>query len=126
MPERRIWYYPSQSHKKATTEAGPPRWQPRKEACPEDMTLKERDALVMASIPRSEDPLDPVRYAIRRHKGELQWFVTKFTQEHPDGRIEVHGYPFVPGDPKVPPRVARQLKTSEIITDAEYKRIVKA
>ena len=34
-----------------TTEAGPPSWYPAKTACPETMTLAERDELLAVSVP---------------------------------------------------------------------------
>ena len=31
-----MYYYPNPAHKTETTEAGPPRWRPDKEPCPND------------------------------------------------------------------------------------------
>lgn len=90
------------------------------------MTLAERESLLAASVPASDDPLDPSRYAVRRVEGRLEWYRSRLTLYHDDGRIEVHGYPFEPGYPKVPPRVLRALRDSEAITPAEYTRLVKS
>ncbi len=68
----------------------------------------------------------PVRYSIRRSGGRLEWFIARFAQEHPDGRIEIHGHPFNLGYPKVPPRAARRLRDAGLITPAEYKEAVNA
>lgn len=55
----------------------------------------------------------------------LEWFVTRLTLEHGDGRIEIHGYPFEPGNPKVPPAVLRRMRESGQISPAEYKSTVR-
>jgi len=123
--DRRLWYYPNPAHKRATTEAGPPRWYPAKEACPEDMTLEEREELVRASIPLSDDPYDPKRFAVQRKKGRLIWYRTLLTREHPDGRIEIHGHPFTPGRPRVPPAAARKMREVGAITEAEYRQAIR-
>jgi hypothetical protein len=125
MSEGRIFYRPNPAHKTITTEAGPPQWRPDKSACPEDITAEEINVLIQNSVPVSDNPLDPKRYAVRRKGGELQWFRTLLTHEHPDGGIEVHGHPFEPGYPKVPPQVLRKLKEREMITEVEYQQMVK-
>lgn len=122
----RLWYYPNPAHKKGTTEAGPPEWYPAKTACPDTMTLEERDQLVAESLPLSEDPLDPSRIAVRRVEGRLEWYRTMQTRRHPDGRIEIHGHPFEPGYPKIPPAVLRRMRDSGLITAREYTRLVKS
>lgn len=124
--ERRLWYFPNPAHKTQTTEAGPPKWYPAKTACPDTMSLAERDELVDMSVPAGDDPLDPSRYAVRRVDGRLEWYRTLVTRCHPDGRIEIHGHPFEPGHPKVPPRALRRLRDNGIITHAEYTRVVKS
>jgi hypothetical protein len=126
MSNRRLWYYPNPSHKTGTTEAGPPAWHPDKTACPEDLGLEERERLVRDSVAQSDDPCDPVRFAVRRLGNELQWFTTRLTGEHPDGRVEIHGYPFQPGQPKIPPSVLRKLRDAGIITRAEYRKVVRS
>lgn len=127
MPERRLWYRPNPAHKLETTEAGPPAWFPHKTACPPRMSAAERETLVQASVPRGDDPLDPVRYAVARDGGgEIRWYKTALTLEHPDGRIEIHGYPFLPGSPKIPSRVLRRMRESGIISESEYRKAVRA
>lgn len=126
MPDERLWYRPNPAHKTHTCEEGPPRWYPAKTACPETMTLAERDELLATSVPASDDPLDPSRFAVRRAEGRLEWFRSLLTRHHPNGRIEVHGHPFEPGFPKVPPRALRQLREQGAITNAEYQKLVKA
>jgi len=90
------------------------------------MSTADRDALVQASVPRSDDPLDPVRYAVSRQGGALEWFVTRRTREHPDGRIEIHGHPFKLGYPKIPPAAARRLRDAALITPGEYRAAVRS
>lgn len=125
-PNRRLVYLPSPAHKTATSEAGPPRWHPDKSACPNDLSLAEREQLLSGSVPEDPaDPFCPVRYAIRRGADGLEWFVTRLTVEHVDGGIEIHGYPFAPGCPKVPPAVLRRLRDSGRITSTEYKSVVR-
>lgn len=126
MAERRLWYVPNPSHKLETTEAGPPRWSPKKTACPVGMSMEQRDFLVRESVPIDDDPLNPRRYAVRRVEGRLEWYRSLPTREHPDGRIEIHGHPFVPGYPKVPVKVLRRMRESGVITPSEYKDMVKA
>ena len=54
-------YFANPAHKKETTEAGPPRWRPDKEPCPEGMTLRERTELLRESIAETPDsPTSPV------------------------------------------------------------------
>lgn len=125
MPRRRF-YFPNPSHKTSTSEAGPPRWNPDKTACPEDLTLDERDRLLSSSVSEDGDPLNPVRFAVRRVDGELQCFTSRLTIDHGDERIEVHGFPFIPGKPKSPPRVLRRLRDDQVITQAEYRKLVGA
>ena len=125
MAEKNIFYRPNPSHKKGTTEAGPPKWGPHKSACPEDLTKEDIDELLDQSVSESDDPLDPKRYAVRRLEGKLQWFQTHLTLNHADGRIEVHGFPIEPGYPKIPPKVLRKFRDQEVITEAEYNRATK-
>ena len=82
--------------------------------------------MVRDSVAQSDDPCDPVRFAVRRLGNELQWFTTRLTVEHPDGRVEIHGYPFQPGQPKIPPSVLRKLRDAGIITRAEYRKVVRS
>jgi hypothetical protein len=124
MSEPRLLYFPDPAHKTTTTEAGPPAWCPDKEACPEDMTVEQRSMLVAGSVSQSGDPIDSVRYAVERVKGQLRWYISRFTRVHPDGRVEIHGHPFHPGHPRVPPRVLRRLRDLRLITPPEYRKLV--
>ena len=115
-----VRYWPNPAHKKETTEAGPPRWYPAKTPCPNDLTLRERHELLLASVP--ENPGDPQsrRYNIRRQVHGLEVFEAKFTREV-DGDVEFHGYPCL----SVPTRVLRIFRDDGRITGAEYRRMVK-
>jgi hypothetical protein len=125
MAAGKIIYRPNPAHKTRTTEAGPPQWRPDKSACPEDLTAVEILELIPTSFSKSENALDPKRYAVRRKEGKLQWFRTLLTRQRPDGTIEIHGHPFEPGYPKVPPSVLRKLKEAGLITEAEYRQAKK-
>lgn len=120
----RLFYIPNPAHKTSTSEAGPPRWHPDKSACP-DMSTGERDELVTSSVPLDpSDSVCPVRYAVRRHGGRIEWFMTRLTQRHPDGRVEIHGYPIAPESTKVPPWVLRRMRDQNVISPAEYRALV--
>jgi hypothetical protein len=120
-----LCYYPNPAHKRLTTEAGPPLWRPDKSCCPDDMTLKEREELLRSSVSEDKDPQHPVRYAVRRTANGMEWFTTRLTRRHPDGRVEIHGFPFEPGHPKIPPSVLRQMRDAGIINQAEYRQVVR-
>ncbi len=120
----RLWYWPNRAHKTEPTEAGPPGWYPDKTACPNDLSLAERVELLEVSVDEEGDPLEPQRYAVRRKEGRLEWFTSRLTRRHPDGKIEVHGFPFEPGFPRVPTKVLRRLRDSGLITSPEYKELV--
>lgn len=96
-----------------------------KEACPEEMTIEEREYLLANSYSEDDDPLNPKRYAVRRRDGRLEWYRTLLTVRHPDGSIEVHGHPFEPGYPKVPTKVLRRMRDAGCITASEYKQMVR-
>lgn len=87
--------------------------------------MEERKRLVEASVAESDDPLDPKRYAIERKDGRLLWYRTLLTRVHPDGRVEIHGHPFTPGRPRVPPKVARKMRDSKMISPSEYKQAIR-
>jgi hypothetical protein len=123
---RYLFYFPNPAHKTVTTEAGPPRWYPKKTACEEELTTREAQCLLEQSVAEDGEPLNPRRWAVRRVGNEVRWYRTLPTQVHPDGKVEVHGHPFVPGYPKVPPRVLRQMRERGMITAAEYKELVRA
>jgi hypothetical protein len=89
------------------------------------MTLEERNALLAGSYSEDRDDLNPVRYAVRRIESILEWYQTKLTLEHPDGRIEIHGYPFTPQESPVPTSVLRQMRDSNAITKPEYNKALK-
>lgn len=123
--KQQLLYKENPAHKTYTTEAGPPEWSPTKEACPVNISLAERNDLLKNSVSEDGSDLDPVRYAVRRtNGGKLEWFRTLLTLEHADGRIEIHGHPFIPGKPKVPPKVLRFLRDNGTISKAEYRELV--
>jgi hypothetical protein len=111
-------YFPNPAHKLETTEAGPPRWWPDKEACPR-MTPRERLALLRSSIPRDAALPRSRRYAVRRTETGLEFFEAKFTREV-DGDPEFHGHP----TSRVPARVLREFQSRGLISKAEYRKLV--
>lgn len=113
-------YFANPAHKLETTEAGPPRWRPDKEPCPEGMTLRQRTELLRASI--AEDPESPVspRFAVRREERGLEFFTARVTRVV-DGEVEYHGYP----TRRVPGTVLRQFRVQGRISQAEYRNLVK-
>ena len=121
-----IDYVPSQSHKTTTSESGPPAWRPHKSCCPSEMTIHERNALLASSVSESDAADNPQRFAVRRVDGRLEWYCAKLTRVRSDGTVEVHGFPFKPGFPKVPPKVARRLRDIGAITEPEYKQTIKS
>lgn len=116
-----VKYWPNPAHKTATTEVGPPTWNPDKEKCPDDITIEERDQLFARSVPI--DPVDPHarRFALRRRDdGRLQVFDVKFGDER-DGEPEFHGHPAS----RVDRQALKKWRADGEISDAEYKRLVK-
>lgn len=112
-------YWPNPAHKRETTEAGPPRWQPNKAPCPR-MTVEERDRLLEESLPeRPDDPRSP-RFALRRTPQDTEWFEARFTGEEAGDPV-FHGYPTC----RVPARVLRRFRDRDQITHAEYQRWVR-
>jgi hypothetical protein len=85
-------YWPNPAHKRETTEAGPPRWRPDKEPCPDDMTVPERNQLLETAVP--SDPADPRsrRFNIRRGPRGPELYEAKWTQDV-RGEPEFHGHP---------------------------------
>ena len=108
------------AHKMETTEAGPPRWRPDKEPCPEGMTLRERTELLRESV--AEDPDSPAspRFAVRRGESGLEFFTARVTRIV-DEEVEYHGYP----TRRIPGKVLRRLKDLDKISKSEYRRLVK-
>ena len=86
-----VRYWPNPAHKSETTEAGPPVWRPDKEKCPDDMTVTERDDLLAASIPLTNEPQSR-RFAVRRTNQRLELFDVK-CHGTVDGEPEFHGHP---------------------------------
>lgn len=118
--EKYMRYFANPAHKKETTEAGPPRWRPDKEPCPEGMTLRERTELLRESIAeRPDSPASP-RFAVRRSESGLEFFTARMTRVV-DGEVEYHGYP----TRRVPGRVLRRLREQGRISQAEYRNLVK-
>lgn len=113
-------YWPNPAHKRGTTEAGPPRWRPDKEPCPDDLTIDERNDLLATAVPL--DPADPRsrRFNVRRCARGLELYEAKWTRDV-DGEAEFHGHP----TSYVPARVLRGLRDCGRITTSEYRRLVK-
>ncbi len=115
-------YWPNPAHKVETTEAGPPRWNPDKDACPPGMTVHERRDLLLASLPL--DPAEPRsrRFAMRRRSdGVVDVFDVKWTQDDPDGEPVFHGHPAS----TVPRDVLKQWRDLGALTPAEYRRLAR-
>ena len=113
-------YFANPAHKLETTEAGPPRWRPDKEPCPEEMTLRERTELLRESIAEDPDSRMSPRFALRHGESGLEFFTARVTRVV-DGDVEYHGYP----TRRVPGRVLRQFRDRGRITQADYRRLVK-
>ena len=114
-------YVPNQAHKRETTEAGPPKWQPDKEPCPPEMTLRERAALLRGSVPEHPDSPSSRRFAVRRGRRELEFFAAQATRTAEDAEVEYHGYP----TSRVPGKVLRRFRDRGDITAAKYRQLVK-
>jgi hypothetical protein len=112
-------YIPNPAHKLETTEAGPPRWQPSKEACP-PMAPAERQDLLDRSVPA--DPAAPIgrRFAMRRGDQGLELYEAKLTRIA-SGVPEYHGHPTT----RVPGKVLRVFRDHGELTEAEYRRLVR-
>jgi hypothetical protein len=113
-------YWPNPAHKRGTTEAGPPRWWPDKEPCPDDLTIDERNDLLATSL--ALDPADAHsrRFNVRRCVRGLELYEAKWTRDV-DGEPEFHGHP----TSFVPARVLRGLRDCGRITASEYRKLVK-
>jgi len=85
------------------------------------MTPQERIELLDSSIPCDPEVPGSRRYAMRRTDAGLQLFEAKFTQEV-DGVLEFHGHP----TNRVPAKVLRQFRDRNLISSAEYRRLVKS
>jgi hypothetical protein len=113
-------YWPNPAHKKETTEAGPPAWHPDKEACPDDLSVAERDELLEASVPH--DPADATsrRWTVRRGPNGLELYDIKHTGVI-DGTHEFHGHPAT----YVPAKILKVFRDDGLISRAEYGRLVR-
>jgi hypothetical protein len=113
-------YWPNPAHKRQTTEAGPPQWRPDKEPCPDDLTVRERRVLLETAVPL--DPIDPRsrRFNARRGPQGLELYDAKWTRDV-EGEPEFHGHPAT----YVPTAVLRALRDRGMITDAEYRRLIR-
>lgn len=85
------------------------------------MTPRERTLLLQGST--AEDPDLPTsrRFAVRRNdSGGLEFFAAQHTRIV-DGESEYHGYPtqYVPG------KVLRQFRDDGVISNAEYRKLIK-
>jgi hypothetical protein len=111
-------YWPNPAHKKETTEAGPPAWSPDKDPCPASMTVSERNALFVASVP--VDPADPHsrRFTLRRTEAGLEIFDVKWTRDV-EGDAEYHAHPAT----RAPPAVLRAWRDAGNLSKAEYARL---
>ena len=108
------------AHKRETTEAGPPRWRPDKEPCPEGMKPRERTELLRESVAEHPDsPMSP-RFGVRRGEAGLEFFAARTTRMV-DGEIEYHGYP----TRQVPGKVLRRFRDEGRVSPAEYRTLVK-
>lgn len=114
-------YFPNPVHKVETTAAGPPRWNPDKEKCPQEMTLAERHELLEASVAEDGAEDNPKRWAVWRTNTGVFFYETKPTLTKRDGQIEIHGHP----TSRVPPVVLRQMRDVGLISRAEYNRFRK-
>jgi hypothetical protein len=113
-------YWPNPAHKTRTSEAGPPAWSPDKDPCPSDMTVADRNALFLASVPVA--PADPRarRFAIRRTTHGLEVYDVKWTRDVDDDP-EFHAHPAS----RVPSVVLKAWRDDGTITQAEYGRLRK-
>ena len=112
-------YWPNPAHKRETTEAGPPRWRPDKQPCPNDMTVAERNQLLETSIPDPDAPR-PRRFNVRRGPRGLELYEAKLTREV-DGEPEFHGHPAT----RIPNKVLRALRERGDISAAEFGKLRK-
>ena len=113
-------YFANPAHKLETTEAGPPRWYPDKEPCPEGMTLRERKELLRDSVAEDPGSLASTRFAVRHGESGLEFFTARVTRIV-DEVVEYHGYPTC----RVPGKVLRRFRDLGKISNKEYRRLVK-
>lgn len=116
----KIRSFANPAQKLETTEAGPPRWRPDKEPCPQGMTPRERKELLRESV--AEDPASPMsrRFAVRRSESGPEFFAAQATRTVGD-EVEFHGYP----TRRVPGSVLRRFKDQGRISQAEYRRLLR-
>jgi hypothetical protein len=113
-------YWPNPAHKKQTTEAGPPRWWPDKTPCPDDLTIAERDELLLTSVPRDPGDAHSPRFNVRSGLAGLEAYEAKWTRDV-EGEPEFHGYP----THRVPTRVLRVMRDRGTITEREYRQMLR-
>ena len=85
-------YFANPAHKRETTEAGPPRWRPDKEPCPEGVTLRERAERLRGSVPEDRGSPTSRRFAVRDGASGPEFFTAQATRTV-DDQVEYHGYP---------------------------------
>lgn len=85
------------------------------------MSIQERNELLRASIPERADDPCPRRYALRRSARGLELYEAKYT-EMQGNELVFHGYPTT----AVPCQVLRRLKDEGLLSEAEYRRLVRA
>lgn len=113
-------YWPNPAHKRETTEAGPPRWRPDKEPCPDDLTVRERRELLAGSLPADKGNPHSRRFTVRRGPNGLEVYEAKWTRDV-GGKPEFHGHPAS----YVPTGVLRSLRDAKTITVPEYRRLIR-
>lgn len=118
--QSQLRYWPNPAHKRQTSQAGPPLWRPAKEPCPDDLTVADRDVLLLSSIPIDPGQPHSRRYNLRRSGAGLEIFEAKFTEEVAGASV-FHGHPAS----YVPAKILRQFRDSGVISTAEYRRLVK-
>ena len=113
-------YWPNSAHKRETTEAGPPRWRPDKDPCPNDATVADRNQLPETSIPSDPTYRRARHFKVRRGPHGLEQYEAKHTREV-DGEPEFRGHP----TSRIPNGVLRALRKRGDISAAECGKLVK-
>src|SRR5215472_588869 len=113
-------YWPNPAHKRGTTEAGPPRWWPDKEPCPDDLAVDGRNELLVTSFALDPTDAHSRRFNVRRCVRGLELYEAKWTRDV-NGEPECHGHP----TSFVPAKVLRALRDCGRITANEYRKLVK-
>src|SRR4051812_32699721 len=113
-------YWPNPAHKRETTEAGPPRWGPHKDFCPNGMTVQERNALLQVSLPTDVANPRSRRYVVRRTLTGPELYDIKWTRDV-EGEPEFHGHPAT----RIKRSVLRALRDAGQLTEPEYQRFAR-